>query len=443
MLWRLRPDNLRHEKTRNSALNCIFSVPLVKLLSDMVGSIAGVRELISLARGINAEQRMWSARRLGSRSESLLFCVLQQSNTEKAMALLLAALRRARLSSSSSAILRSIALRALQSSSFASYASAFPKRDRRPSSKVGEKSDGGARNHPSPPSSAPRFSSPSAPSAANGSSNFNAGASGSSFRLSRGDGDKGGRRGGRRGPERAPDTRPFEEVQYPSHSNVQFEHVHHFFCYSYHLSLQCCILFRLFVWFYVAYECDFAFVHSQIRRFINKRHARPRPIDAATAVENLAAKISSLERAARDLSLSAAGASNHSQSEPSSRSSSLQSLPDASASASASAVSSSSSSSSSSLPPLDPLSSEEALALQEQWAALQKEAHRSLRAADSIRVFDAFQKVFILCSFLRFWHCVGRPIEFSNQRMCKLYAAFLSVWIASPPYQNAIMLTKC
>jgi hypothetical protein len=173
-------------------------------------------EVNRFARGItqnSAARRMRSPAQHGSRAESLLFCVFQKSNTEKAMALLLAALRRARLSSSSSSsILRSIALRALQSSPFASYASAFPKRDKRSSSKVGEKSDGGARNHPSTSSSAPRFSSPSASSAANGPSNFNAGASGSSFRSSRGDGDKGGRRGGRRGPERAPDTRPFEEV---------------------------------------------------------------------------------------------------------------------------------------------------------------------------------------------------------------------------------------
>ncbi len=141
---------------------------------------------------------------------------------------------------------------------------------------------------------------------------------------------------------------------------------------------------------------------SQIRRFINKRHPRPRPIDAATAVENLAAKIASLERAARDLSLSAAGASNHSESafQPSlDASSSASAFASASASASAYALSSS-------LPPLDPLSSEEALALQEQWAALQKETHRSLRAADSIRVFDAFQKVrkLTVLSFMMFLH---------------------------------------
>ncbi len=142
----------------------------------------------------------------------------------------------------------------------------------------------------------------------------------------------------------------------------------------------------------------------QIRRFINKRHARPRPIDAATAVQNLASKISALEREARDLSLSAATASHHSQAEVSASSSSASSFSNPSSStstlssASASSSSSSSSPSSSALPPpLDPLSSEAALNVHERWAALHKAAHRSMRAADSLRVFEAFQKVRGVC----------------------------------------------
>jgi hypothetical protein len=40
--------------------------------------------------------------------------------------------------------------------------------------------------------------------------------------------------------------------------------------------------------------------------------------------------------------------------------------------------------------PLDPLASEDGMELHEKWAALQKQAHKSLRAGDTLKVLIRF-----------------------------------------------------